>query len=152
MIFLVFYETRKRKVILQLITHFTYTDFYLNFKMKLISQSRLNILSKHKYISLIEYSLEQGDAEFSASDACFETGLSEREFNFIRASIFILNGYQEVPTFDTKKPHQWILRPEAYFSYLQYLEFGHSIEYSRKSYWIAVAAILVAIISVGISI
>jgi hypothetical protein len=118
--------------------------------MKLVTDSRFNEPSKHKYIALIEFSLKQ--PSFSADDVYIATGLSEKEFRFIIDSIFIPNGYQTQPVFDHEKKQEWVLRPEAYFSYLQYLEFCHSIKNSKQSYWMAVVAIVVSLIGVSLSI
>ncbi|WP_432740709.1 hypothetical protein ABXJ76_11870 [Methylobacter sp. G7] len=96
-------------------------------------------------------SLKLDDEEFSADEACAATGLSKREFNFVRASIFSLNGFQENQFFETDQKYQWIIRPEAYFSYLQYLEFCHAIEYAKRAYWMAVFAVIVSLIGVFIS-
>jgi hypothetical protein len=45
----------------------------------------------------------------------------------------------------------WILRPEAYFSYLQYLEFKHAIETAKRAYWLSVAAIVIALLAIFVS-
>ena len=118
--------------------------------MKLAAHSRHKEPSKHKYVALIEYSLEH--EEFSANEACEATGLTEKEFRFIIASIFVPNGYQGNMAFDLSLKQNWVLRPEAYFSHLQYLEFCHAIEHAKRAYWVAILAIIIALIGVGISV
>jgi hypothetical protein len=117
--------------------------------MKLAAHSRLKEPFKHKYVALIEYALEHD--EFSANGVCEATGLTEKEFRFILASIFIPNGYQGQTVFDLDLKQKWVLRTEAYFSYLQYLEFCHAIEHARRAYWVAILAVIIALIGVGIS-
>lgn len=71
-----------------------------------------------------------------------------KDFQFVAPSVFLLNAYQEregiVRGTETQ---EWILRPEAYFGYLQFIEFQHAIESSKRAYWLSVAAIVIAIIS-----
>jgi hypothetical protein len=116
--------------------------------MKLFASSRLPEPTTHKYVRLIEYSL--WNPSFKAADACAACGLSDKEFRFVSHSIYSLSAYQEqLPRPDESL--EWVLRPEAYFSYLQYLEFRHAIETAKRAYWLSVAAILVAIIGVGLA-
>ena len=117
--------------------------------MKLFSHSRLEAPSKHRYVALVEYALS--NAEFSAEEACQSVGLSDKEFRFIASTIFSLNAVQGSQDFRSQQKHEWILQPDAYFSYLQYLEFMHAVEHSRRAYWIAVLAIVVSIVGVGVS-
>ncbi len=131
--------------------------FFEHFQVKAVSMhtfsvfthSRLPEPDKHKYISLIEYCLH--NPEFSTVEACNATGLSNKEFSFIADAVFSLNANQSQGLYKPEQKQDWILKPEAYFSYLQYLEFRHSIEHSRRAYWLAVLAIVVSIIGVGIS-
>ena len=118
--------------------------------MKIFAASREQIPSKHKYISLIEFSL--GNPKFSVNVACAACGLSEKEFRFISNSIYVLNAAQADMGHNPDIQFDWILSPDAYFSYLQYLEFKHAIEAARRSYWLSVAAIVIAIISAGLAI
>lgn len=113
--------------------------------MKLFASSRLPEPDKHRYVALIEFALHHDT--FSAEEASTACELSEKEFRFISASIFSLNAYQAQAGFDTKKKLDWILKPEAYFSYLQYLEFRHAIETAKRAYWLSVLAIIIAIIA-----
>jgi hypothetical protein len=113
--------------------------------MKLFASSRLQEPDKHKYIELVEFALHND--KFSAEEASKACGLSEKEFRFVSASIFSLSGYQAQAGFDPASKLDWILKPETYFSYLQYLEFRHAIETAKRAYWLSVAAIIIAILS-----
>lgn len=117
--------------------------------MKVFAHSILSEPSKHKYVGLIEFALE--NPEFSVEEACKATGLSDKEFRFISGTIFSLNQNQAEGTYNPSKKQEWILQPESYFSYLQYLEFKHAIEHARRAYWLSVLAIIVSIIGVGIA-
>jgi hypothetical protein len=118
--------------------------------MKLFASSRVAEPEKHKYVSLIEFSLK--NPNFSATKACSVCGLSEKEFRFVASSIYVLNAYQTDPSFDPNRELEWIIKPEAYFSYLQYLEFCHAIETAKRAYWLSVAAITTAIIAAALAI
>ena len=113
--------------------------------MKLFTSSRLSEPSKHKYVALIEFALKNDT--FSVEDAIAACGLSEKEFRFVSASLFSLNANQASPGFSPTTKSDWILKPEAYFSYLQYLEFRHAIETAKRAYWLSVLAIIVAVIA-----
>jgi hypothetical protein len=114
--------------------------------MKLFASSRLPEPDTHKYVQLIEYTLR--NPSFKIADACAACGLTDKEFRSVSPNIYSLSAYQEqLP--HTDETLDWVLRPEAYFSYLQYLEFRHAIETAKRAYWLSVAAIVVAIIGVG---
>ena len=113
--------------------------------MKLFASSRLPEPETHKYVRLIEYSLR--NQSFKPVDACATCGLSDKEFRFIAASLYSLSAYQEHVRAD--ETQDWVLKPEAYFGYLQYLEFRHAVETAKRAYWLSVAAIIVTIIGVG---
>lgn len=113
------------------------------------AHSRLAEPTRHKYVGLIEFALK--NPEFSAQAACDATGLSDKEFSFVADAIFSLDANQSQGTYQPNHKQEWILKPEAYFSYLQYLEFKHSIEHARRSYWLSVLAIILSIIGVGIA-
>ena len=117
--------------------------------MKIFGHSRIKTPDKHRYVSLIEYALK--NPEFTAEQACSEVGLSDKEFRFIARSIFSLNAVQDSQDFRSSQVHEWILQPEAYFSYLQYIEFTHSVEHANRAYWLAVLAIIVSVLGVGVS-
>jgi hypothetical protein len=117
--------------------------------MKLFAHSRLVEPKRHKYVGLIEFALT--NPEFSTREACGATGLSDKEFRFVADTIFSLNANQTQWTYQPSQKQEWILKPEAYFSYLQFLEFRHSIEHARRAYWLSVFAIIVSTIGVGIA-
>ncbi len=119
--------------------------------IKLIASSRINEPEKHKYVRLIEFAMT--NSSFSADEACKACGLSSKEFQFISASVFILNAYQESEgSVRVAQVQEWILRPEAYFGYLQFMEFQHAIEAAKRAYWLSVLAIVIAIISASLTI
>lgn len=104
--------------------------------------------NKHKFIKLIEYALS--NKSFSVREACDASGLSEREFDRAKYSLFVLLGKHE----HVESPHErldWWLKPEAYFSYISYLEFQHSLNTSRRAHWIAVFSLLIASASLLVS-
>lgn len=112
-------------------------------------------MNKHKYIELIEYALE--NPRFSVIQACEATGLSDGEFRFIRREIFVLNMEQDSADLHTREVQEWKLHPQAYFNYLQFCEFKHSLEESaraqenaQRAHWIAIAAIVISVV-VGLS-
>jgi hypothetical protein len=112
-------------------------------------------MDKHKYIELIEYALE--NPRFSVIQACEATGLSDGEFRFIRREIFVLNMEQDSAELHTREVQEWKLHPQAYFNYLQFCEFKHSLEESaraqenaQRAHWIAIAAIVISVV-VGLS-
>ncbi len=99
--------------------------------------------ARHKYITLVEFALSKGT--FSKQEAMDACGFTEKQFRFVSSSIFVLSMNQGVMA-DLNEKQEWILKPEAYFSYVQYLEFLHAIKTARTSFWLAVAAIVVAIL------
>lgn len=99
------------------------------------------IISKHKYIKLIEFALK--NKSFSVQEACDASGLNEREFNGAKYSLFVLLGKHE-HIVNIHESLEWWLKPEAYFSYVSFLEFQHSLNTSRRAQWIAVFSLLFA--------
>lgn len=115
--------------------------------MKLIDPLRISEPRKHRYVELIEFSLK--NPKFTTTQACTACGFSEKEFRFVASSIFELSAYQSgFP--DPERELEWILKPQAYFSYLQYLEFCHAIETAKQAYWLSVAAVVIALISAAV--
>ena len=114
----------------------------------LFRSSRLPDPDPHRYVQLIAYTLR--NPSFKSADACAACGLSEKEFRFVATSIYSQSEYQ-VQKGRPDETQDWILRPEAYFSYLQYLEFRHAIKASRIASSLAVVAIVIAIITVGLT-
>jgi len=98
---------------------------------------------KHKYIDLIEFAL--ANRSFTVQQALDATKMSADEFSAAKYSLFHLKGMHENP--DRNKVLDWTLRPEAYFHYLSFLEFRHSVRAARKAFWLAVASICIAIAS-----
>ena len=98
-------------------------------------------IDNHGYLKLIELTLENNT--FSVSEACAKTGLNFKQFNFAQHQIFVLNAAQD-GNLNDKETQQWELAPTSYFNYLQYLEFKHSIESSRKSTILAIIAIIIS--------
>ena len=98
-------------------------------------------IKNHGYLKLIELTLDNN--QFSISGACKVTGLNFKQFNFAKHEIFVLNAAQDNHQND-HEVQQWELSPSSYFNYLQYLEFKHSIESSRKSTILAIVAIIIS--------
>ncbi len=98
-------------------------------------------IEKHSYIKLIELSLNNN--KFSKNCACKESGLSSKQFDFIRDDIFILSAHQE-QSFDSKLEQEWVLTPQSFFSYLQYLEFKHAVRTARIAKYISILAIIIS--------
>ena len=115
---------------------------------KLLASSRLPEPDTHKYVQLIEYTLR--NPSFKPGDACTACKLSEKEFAFVAPSLYSLSAAQS-GVINSTMLQEWILRPEAYFSYLQYLEFRHAIETARRAYWLSVAAIVISILGVAVA-
>ena len=101
----------------------------------------INKIENHGFLKLIELTLKNNN--FSVSQACEETGLSPKQFNFAKYEIFVLNGAQD-GHIQQNEMHSWELSPSSYFNYLQYLEFKHSIETSQKSTRLAIIAISIS--------
>jgi hypothetical protein len=119
--------------------------------MKLFASSRVREPEKHKYVRLIEFAMV--NPSFSAEAACKACDLSRKEFQFISTSVFVLSAYQESEgSTRTTQVQEWILRPEAYFGYLQFVEFQHAIETAKRAYWLSVLAVVVALISAALAI
>jgi len=100
-------------------------------------------MDTHKYIRLTEFALRS--PSFSVTQACEECNLSEKEFNFVRESIFILSAYQ-TQHLGTKDVHEWILSPEAYFGYLQFQGNNHATETANRAHLVAIIAIALGIV------
>lgn len=102
---------------------------------------------KHKYIDLIEFAL--ATRSFSVQQILDATKMSGDEFNAAKHALFHLKGMHENPLRD--EVIDWTLKPEAYFQYLSYLEFKHSVESSKRAYWVAWISMSIAAISVVIA-
>jgi hypothetical protein len=112
--------------------------------MWLIGSSRVPEPEKHKYVQLIEFALDK--SSFSPSEACSACSISDKEFRFDAPSVFVLNAYEaEKGLISTSEIQEWVLSSEAYFSYLEFLEFRYAIETSKRAYWLSVSAVILAI-------
>jgi hypothetical protein len=100
-------------------------------------------MDAHKYICLIEFALRS--PSFSVTEACEKCGLSEKEFSFVRDSIFVLSAYQ-TQHLGTKDVQEWVLSPAAYFGYLQFQGNRQATETANRAYWVAVIAIVLGIV------
>jgi hypothetical protein len=112
-------------------------------KMKLKEFFKNEEPAKHNYVKLIEYSLE--NKKFSMDQACKATDLSEKEFRFIMGYIFSLSAAQSQPYPQIQENQEWILKPEIYFSYLQYLEYCDSTKQARRAQSMALFSIVVSL-------
>ena len=100
-------------------------------------------MKKHKYVQLIEFTINN-QSSFTirqARDAC---KISPRQFRSIAPSIFILNQQQRDGGYlpNESEVQEWILKPESYFGYLQYVQFEHAVSSSNRAQWIAIAALV----------
>ena len=102
-----------------------------------------SINQKHKYIELIEFALE--NRSFTMQQALDATKMSGDEFSAAKSSLFHLWGKHENPELTEKL--DWTIKPEAYFHYLSFLEFRHSVQSARKAFWLALISICIAIFS-----
>lgn len=100
-------------------------------------------IDNHGYIKLIEHTLKNNN--FSVNQVCKDTGLTTKQFNFAKEHIFMLSHFQE-NNLNPEIKQDWELSPSAYFNYLQYLEFKHSIKSSRISLYVAFFAVVISII------
>ena len=93
-----------------------------------------------KFIKLIEFALK--NPSFTIAQACKASNMTPTEFEGAKYSLFNLRGEHENahPNADLS----WRLSPEAYFNYLNFLEFKHAVATARKAHW-------TAIVSIGIS-
>ena len=98
-------------------------------------------IKNHGYIKLIEFTLKNN--KFSKDSACKVSGLSHKQFDFIKDNLFILSEHQKQNASNNIE-QEWELTPETYFSYLQYLEFKHAVRSSHTAKYIAIAAIVIS--------
>lgn len=99
-------------------------------------------LEEHEYVRLIAFALKE--PRFSVQQACEASGLSPRRFKSAMYSIFSLRGQHE----HLESDHEildWELSPEAYFNYLSFLEFRHSLATAAKAQSTANKAIFISI-------
>jgi hypothetical protein len=86
------------------------------------------------------------NSDFSVKEACSSIGITDEQFRFARSSIFDLNSEQTGAKLRSENKYKWHLSPQAYFNYLQYLEFIHSVKASKIAIYIAIAAIVISIL------
>ena len=98
-------------------------------------------LKNHKQIKIIEFAIN--NKSFSRRQICSATGLSEKEFDFLRRDLFVLSATQSNHE-NLDIIQEWILSNQAFFNYLQYQEFSHSVKTSRKAHWTAIIAIFLS--------
>jgi len=101
----------------------------------------IELINNHRYSKLVEYAL--ANKTFSVKQACDASGLSEDEFSGAKYSLFMLKGEHECID-SADKVLSWRLKPEAYFSYVSYLEFKHSLITSHRAWWVACFSLLIA--------
>ncbi|MGR5070332.1 hypothetical protein [Vibrio alfacsensis] len=87
---------------------------------------------------------------YSVDKACSDLGITAREFHFAKATLFTMTPYQ-TDELTSSQPTDWCLTNEAFFNYLQYKEFEHSLANSKKSNWFAILALLISIVSLGVT-
>lgn len=102
---------------------------------------------RHKCIDLIEFAL--ANRSFTVQQALDATKMSGDEFDAAKNGLFHLMGIHEHP--HRNEVISWTLKPEAYFQYLSFLEFRHSVQSAKKAYRVALASIFIAIVSVLIA-
>ena len=98
-------------------------------------------MEKHGYVKLIEYALS--NKGFSKEEACKEANISQSDFDFASKEIFILNKSQ-LEYIHPNEVQEWKLNPQAYFNYLQYCEYKHSIKTARTAHKISLIAIAIS--------
>ena len=106
--------------------------------------------AKHKYVQLIEFALRK-QSSFTIQEARDACHLAPREFRFIAPSIFALDAQQMDKLGEVHESQNWVLRPEAYFGYLQYVQFDHAVLSARRAQWTAIAALVLTIFGMAAS-
>lgn len=101
-------------------------------------------MDTHRYVNLIEYAIN--NKSFTKKEACDASGVDLTEFDYICHELFILTTIQNQCIHDAEC-QRWTLSPQAYFNYLQYCEFKHSVESAEQakkvSFWaIGISAVL----------
>lgn len=100
-------------------------------------------IEDHYTIKLIKFTLERGNKNFTAQQAAEYCNIGLHEFNLIWKSIFIPNTNQ-TNNFNNNEEYRWELKPEAFFSYMSYLEYKDSLASSKKALKIAIISIIIA--------
>jgi hypothetical protein len=100
-------------------------------------------LENHKYIKLIEFAINQNN--FTKIQACENSGLTTREFDFVRHEFFILSAAQAECVNDHQES-EWTISSQAFFHYLQFSEFKFAVTSAEKAQRIAVIAVAISAI------
>ncbi|WP_211829381.1 hypothetical protein [Kistimonas asteriae] len=101
----------------------------------------LEKLKNHKYLKLIEYALKEKN--FSKEQACNASKLAHHEFDIIYRDMFIPHKNQE-GEIHPNEVLEWTLSQQAFFNYLQFLEFKSSVESAKKAQITAIVAIIIS--------
>jgi hypothetical protein len=109
----------------------------------------LDDLQKDEFIRLIEYSLKK--RVFSARDACEQTGIPLEHFRFIRHSIYELSAPQAAVDFDEDNEQDWYVSAQAFFHFVQFIEYKHAVASAKRSTKIAILAVIIAIVTALLS-
>jgi len=96
-------------------------------------------IEKHKFIKLIEFSLEND--QFSIDQACDASGMLPREFHAIQESIY---GEPFVAAISPAQLKEWKLSSEAFFNYLSFLEYKNAIKSSSRATWFAIGSLVIS--------
>lgn len=107
-------------------------------------------IEKHKYIKLLEYAISQ-TSSYHMEPGLREANMTEREFLYIRDSIFI-NANTQAPPPNIYEVFDWKLKPEAIFGYLSFKQYEQAQGSSSKAFYISTASLVVAILTLAATI
>lgn len=105
-------------------------------------------LKKHQNIRLIEYTLS--NKRYSIDQVCAELKISERDFHFAKSALFILTPHK-TQKLTNSEITDWYLTNDAFFNYLQYKEFEHSLLNAKRSNIFAMIAIMISVVSMVVT-
>lgn len=105
-------------------------------------------IENQKLVKLLKFAIEERN--FSANQAVSQCNMGISEFYDIWESIFIKTPAFE-NGFDCSRSYDWILKPEALFSYMNFLEYRDSLTNARRAYWVAIASIVISTATVLLS-
>jgi hypothetical protein len=97
-------------------------------------------MKPHKCIRLIRFALKRGS--FSVKQACDACDMTDKEFWFIGATIFVFNANQGARSGGLNEVQEWVLSPTAYFGYLQFLSYWSAVGLGLAALIVAVLALL----------
>jgi hypothetical protein len=101
----------------------------------------LNDIENYKIIKLMEFSLK--DQSFSVQQACNVSGVSPDEFSGLKYSLYVLKGAHENIE-SNNEILDWRLTPEAYFNYLSFIQYKHSVLTSKRAQIVAICSLLIS--------